>query len=76
MVVVDTLISRCRFKAQVKEVLVESAIPAKRCLLETVEGVDEAEDVFWMLLALQTFSLRNLDALVEECLKKGIVNIH
>jgi len=38
--------------------------------------VDEAADVFWMLLALQTFSLRNLDTLVEECLKKGIVNIH
>jgi len=77
MVAVDTLISRCRFKAQIQEVLVESAIPAKRCLLETVRGgVDEAADVFWMLLAVETFSLRNVDVLVEECLKKGIVNIH
>jgi len=38
--------------------------------------VDEAADVFWMLLAVETFSLRNVDVLVEECLKKGIVNIH
>jgi len=30
----------------------------------------------WMLLALKTFSLRNVDVLVEECLKKGVVNIH
>jgi len=76
MIAVDTWISRCRFEAQIQEVLVESAVPGKRCLLETVEGVDEEADIVWMLLALETFSLRNVDALIEECLKKGIVDIH
>jgi len=33
-------------------------------------------DVVWMLLTLKTFSLRNVDVLVKECLKKGVVNIH
>jgi len=45
-------------------------------LFETVEGADEAEDIAWMLLALETFSLRNLDVFIEECLKKGGVKIH
>jgi len=76
MIVVDTRISRCRFEAQIQEVLVESAVPGKRCLLETVEGADETADVVWMLLALETFSLRNLDVLIKECLKKGVVDIH
>jgi len=76
LIVADTWISRCRFKAQIQEVLVESAVPGKRCLLETIEGTDEVVDIFWMLLALETFSLRNVDVLIEECLKKGIVNIH
>jgi len=48
----------------------------EKCTVHLIQGVDEAADIFWMLLALETFSLRNLDALVEECLKKGIVNIH
>jgi len=73
MIVVDTWISRCRFKAQVQEVLVESAVPGQRCLLETIEGADEAADVVWMLLALKTFSLRNEYVLIKECLKKGVV---
>jgi len=72
MVAVDTRISRCRFEAQIQEVLVESEVPGKRCLLETIEGADETADVVWMLLALETFSLRNVEVLVEECLKKGI----
>jgi len=76
MVAVYTWISRCRFKAQVQEVLVESAVPGLRCLLETIEGADEVADVVWMLLALETFSLRNVDVLIGECLKKGVVYIH
>jgi len=76
MVAIDTWISRCRFEAQIQEVLVESAVPGQRCLLETVEGADEAADIVWMLLALETFSLRNVDVLLKECLKKGVVDIH
>jgi len=49
MIAVDTWISRCRFEAQIQEVLVESAVPGQRCLLETVEGADEAADIVWML---------------------------
>jgi len=75
MIVVDTWISRCRFEAQVQEVLVESVVTGQRCLFETVDGADEVADVFWMLLALKTFSLRSVDVL-EECLKKGIIGIH
>jgi len=51
-------------------------VPGQRCLLETIEGKDEAADVVWMLLALETFSLRNVDVLVEDHLKKGFVNMH
>jgi len=47
MVVVDTWISRCRFEAQIEEVLTDcgSVFPGQRCLIETVEDADEAADV-------------------------------
>jgi len=45
MVALDTWISRYRFEAQVQEVLVEIAVPGQRCLLETVEGMNEAADI-------------------------------
>jgi len=45
--------------------LIESVFPGQRCLIETVEEADEAADVVWMLLALETFSLRNVDVLFQ-----------
>jgi len=76
MVAVDTWISRCRFAAQIQEVLVQSVVPDQRCLLETIEGAHEVAGVVWMLLALETSSLRNVDVLIKECLKEGVFNIH
>jgi len=39
-------------------------------LLEALEGANEAADVVWMLLVLKTFSLKNVNVLVKECLKR------
>jgi len=41
-----------------------SVVPVQRHLLEVLKGMDEAADMVWMLLALKTFSLRNLHFLL------------
>jgi hypothetical protein len=76
VIAVHARVSNHRLKAQIKEELVERAIPHKRHLSKAIECTSKLADMVWVFSILKAFRLSDVHFLIKHGLKESIVDVH